>query len=72
MYGDRVTVVECAVGMTDGLHVEVGLHQRSDLDTSLFTVVRLTDEAREEHLWTVLCCLLRSLRSVVITESRMK
>ena len=50
MYEDSVTTVRCAVGMTEGFKVEVGLHQGSALSPFLFAMVmdRLTDEVRQE------------------------
>lgn len=43
---DSKTVVRCAVGVTDGYKVGVGLHLQSDLNPLLFPLVidRLTDE----------------------------
>ena len=35
MYEDSVTTVRCAVGMTEGFKVEVGLHQGSTLKSFL-------------------------------------
>ena len=50
MYDSRMTVVRCAVGVTDGFKVEVGLHQGSALKPFLFAMVtdRITDEVRLE------------------------
>lgn len=54
--GNSMTVVSCAVGVTDAFKVWVGLLQGSPLSPFFFTVVmdRLTDEARQESLWTVM------------------
>lgn len=54
------TVLGCAVGMTKQFMVEVGLHQRSALSSLLFAVVmvRLTDDARQNPLWTVIFKLI--------------
>lgn len=49
MHKYREAVVRCAVGAMDGLKVEVGLHRGSALSSSL------TDEVRQEVLWTVIC-----------------
>lgn len=48
-------VVRCAVGRTEDLKVEVGLHQESALSPFLFASVmdRLTDEVRQESPWTM-------------------
>ncbi|KAM7373883.1 hypothetical protein PAMP_006573 [Pampus punctatissimus] len=56
MYEDCKTVVRCAVGVTEELKVEVGLHQGSTLSPFLFTMVmdRLTDEVRQESPWTMM------------------
>ena len=56
IYEDSVTTVRCAVGMTEGLKVEVGLHQGSTLSPFLFAMVmnRLTDEVRQESPWNVM------------------
>lgn len=55
MYEDSETVVRCAVGVTDGFMVGVGLHQGSALSPFLLAIVtdRMTDEVRRESLWTV-------------------
>lgn len=54
MYEDSETVVRCAVGVTDGFMVGVGLHEGSALSPFLLAIVRdrLTDEVRQESLWT--------------------
>lgn len=54
MYEDSETVVRCAVGVTDGFMVGVGLHQGSALRPFLLAIVtdRLTDEVGQESLWT--------------------
>ena len=46
MYDDSTTAVMCAVRMTDGFEVDVGLHQGSALSPCLFAMVmdRMTDE----------------------------
>lgn len=46
----------CAVGVTDGLKVGVGIHQGSSPSPFLFVTVmeRLTYEARQESLWTMM------------------
>ena len=56
MYEDSVTTVRCAVGMTEGFKVEVGLHQGSALSPFLFAMVmdRLTDEVRQESPWNMM------------------
>ena len=62
MYESPMKVVRCTVGVTD---VEVGLHQGWALSPFQFAMVmdRLTDEVRQESLWTmmladdiVICC----------------
>ena len=52
VYENSVTTVRCALGMTEGLKVEVGPHQGSALSPFLFTMVmdRLTNEVRQESL----------------------
>ena len=54
MYDDR-TAVRCAVGVTEGFEVKVGLHQGSALSPYLFAMVvdRMTDGIREEAPWTM-------------------
>ena len=51
-----VTAVKCAVGVTDGFKVEVGLHQGSAMSPFLFAMMmdRLTDEVRQESLWAMM------------------
>ena len=65
MYDDSTTSVRCAVGVTAGFEVKVGLHQGSALSPCLFAMVmdRITDDIREEAPWTmmfaddiVICC----------------
>ena len=50
MYDDITTAVRCAVGLTEGFDVKVGLHQGSALSPCLFAMVmdRMTNEIREE------------------------
>ena len=56
MYEKIVTTVRCAVGMTEGFKVEVGLHQGSALIPFLFVMVmdRLTDEVRQKSPWNMM------------------
>ena len=56
MYGERKTVVRCAVGTTESFKVKVGLHQGLALSPFLFAVImdRLTDEVRRKSPWTML------------------
>uniref|UniRef100_A0AAR2JL50 ribonuclease H n=1 Tax=Pygocentrus nattereri TaxID=42514 RepID=A0AAR2JL50_PYGNA len=56
MYEDSKAVVRCAVGVTNGFKVKVGLHQGSALSPFLFAMVmdRLTDEVRQEAPWTMM------------------
>lgn len=56
MYEGSVTAVRCAVGVTEGFKVEVGLHQGSALSPFLFVMVmdRLTDGIRQESPWTMM------------------
>eukprot|EP00064_Thunnus_orientalis_P007345 superscaffoldBa00000808_g7365 len=56
MYEGSVTAVRCAVGVTDGFKVEVGLHQGSTQGPFLFSMVmdRLTDEIRQKSPWTMM------------------
>ena len=65
MYDDSITAVRCAVGVTEGFEVKVGLHQGSAVSPCLFAMVidRMTNEIREEAPWTmvfafdmVICC----------------
>ena len=39
MYDDSTTAVRCAVGVTEGFEVKVGLHQGSALSPCLFAMV---------------------------------
>ena len=56
MYDDSTTAVRCAVGVTEGFDVKVGLHQGSALSPCLFAMMmdRMTDEIREEAPWTMM------------------
>ena len=56
MYDDSITAVRCAVGVTEGFEVKVGLHQGSALSPFLFAMVmdRITDDIREEAPWTMM------------------
>ena len=56
MYDDSTTALICAVGVTEGFEVKVGLHQGSALSPSLFAMVMdwITDEIRQEAQWTIL------------------
>ena len=56
MYEDSVTTVRCAVGMTEGFKVEVGLHRGSALSPFLFAMVmdKLTGEVRQESPWNMM------------------
>ena len=56
MYDDSITAVRCAVGVTEGFEVKVGLHQGSALSPCLFAMMtdRMTDDIREEALWTMM------------------
>ncbi|KAK3524726.1 hypothetical protein QTP86_001651 [Hemibagrus guttatus] len=56
MYERSRTVVRCAVGQTEELKVEVGLHQGSALSPFLFAIVmdQLSEEVRQESPWTML------------------
>ena len=56
MYNDSTTAVRCAVGVTEGFEVKVGLHQGSALSPCLFAMMmdRMTDEIREEAPWTMM------------------
>ena len=58
MYDGSTTAVRCAVGVTEGFEVKVGLHQGSALSPCLFAMVmdRMTDEIREEAPWTLHVC----------------
>ncbi|KAK3552554.1 hypothetical protein QTP86_014821, partial [Hemibagrus guttatus] len=56
MYERSRTVVRCAVGQTEELNVEVGLHQGSTLSPFLFAIVmdQLSEEVRQESPWTMM------------------
>ena len=56
MYDDSITAVRCAVGVTQGFEVEVGLHQGSALSPCLFAMMMdmMTDDIREEAPWTMM------------------
>ena len=56
MYDDSTTAVRCAVGVTEGFEVKVGLHQGSALSPCLFAMMmdRKTDEIRDEAPWTMM------------------
>ena len=56
MYDDSTTAVRCAVGVTEGFEVKVGLHQGSALSPCLFAMMmdRMTNEIREEAPWTMM------------------
>ena len=56
MYDDSITAVRCAVGVTEGFEVKVGLYQGSALSPCLFAMVmdRITDDIREEAPWTMM------------------
>ena len=49
-----MTAVRCAVGVTEGFEVKVGLHKRSALSPCLFAKGDGYDEIREEAPWTVM------------------
>lgn len=53
---DSNTVVRCAVGVTNGFKVGVGLHKRSALSPFLLAMVmdRLTDEGWHQSVWTMM------------------
>ena len=57
MYDDSTTAVRCAVGVTEGFEVKVGLHQGSASSPCLLAMVmdRMTDDIREEAPWTMMC-----------------
>ncbi|KAK3541185.1 hypothetical protein QTP86_016219, partial [Hemibagrus guttatus] len=63
MYERSRTVVRCAVGQTEELKVEVGLHQGSALSPILFALVmdQLSEEVRQESPWTMIFADDRSL-----------
>ena len=56
MYDDSTTAMRCAVGVTEGFEVRVGLHQGLALSPCLFAMVmdRLTYGIREEAPWTMM------------------
>ena len=56
MYDGSTTAVRCAVGVTEGFEVKVGLHQRTALSPCLFAVMIdwMTGEIREEDPWTMM------------------
>ena len=56
MYDGSTTAVMCAVGVTEGFEVKVGLHQGSAFSPCLFAMVtdRMTDDIREEAPWTMM------------------
>ena len=56
MYDDSITAVMCAVGVTEGFELKVGLHQCSALSPCLFAMVMdmMTDDIREEAPWTMM------------------
>ena len=56
MYADSTPAVRCAVGVTEGFEVKVGLHQGLAFNPGLFAMVmdRMTDEIREEAPWTMM------------------
>ena len=56
MYDDCITAVRCALGVTEGFEVKVGLRQGSALSPCLFAMVmdRMTDHIREEAPWTMM------------------
>ena len=56
MYDGSTTAVSCAIGVTEGFAVKVGLHQGSALSPCLFAMAtdRMTDEIREEAPWTMM------------------
>ena len=65
MYDDGITAVRCALGVTEGFDVKVGLHQGSALSPCLFAMVmdRMTDDIIEEAplcLKMILCSAARA------------
>ena len=56
MYDDSTRAVRCAVGVTEGFEVKVGLHHGSTLSPCLFAMVmdRMTHDIREEAPWTMM------------------
>ena len=49
MYDDSTTAVRCAVGVTEGFEMKVGLHQGSALSPCLFAMVK-REERRNFYL----------------------
>ncbi|KAK3545453.1 hypothetical protein QTP70_007697 [Hemibagrus guttatus] len=68
MYERSRTVVRCAVGQTEEIKVEVGLHQGSALSPFLFAIVmdQLSEELRQESPWT----MMSADDIVICSESR--
>ena len=68
MYEDSTTTAKCAVGVTEGFEVKVGLHQGSALSHCLFAMVmdRLTDEIRQEAQ----CTMVFADDIVICSESK--
>ena len=56
MYDDSTTAVRCAIGVTEGFELNMGLHQESALSPCLFAMVmyRVTDEITEEAPLTMM------------------
>ena len=56
MYDGSTPAERCAVGVTEGFEVKVGLHQGSALSPCLFAMVMdmMTDDIREEAPWTMM------------------
>ena len=56
MYDDSITAVRCAVLVTEGFEVKVGLHPGSALSPCLFAMMidRMTDDIREDAPWTMM------------------
>ena len=56
MYDGSTTAVRCAVGVTEGFELKVGLIQGSALSPCLFAMVmdRMADDVREEAPWTMM------------------
>ena len=52
MYDGSTTAVRCAVGVTDGFEVKVGLHQGSALSPCLFVMMmdRMTDDIMDHDV----------------------
>ncbi|KAK3522813.1 hypothetical protein QTP86_002563, partial [Hemibagrus guttatus] len=68
MYDRSRTVVRCAVGQTEELKVEVGLHQGSALSLFLFAMV--TDQLSEEVRQESPCTMMFADDIVICSESR--